>query len=369
MKKTRKKTAKKNDLKLYFHSGTHDAIVQFQTESDYALREKIYSEDILPAFTKLVENLIFIHGANAHVTVEDFKNDCISFLYEKLNKFDANRGSKAFSYFNVVAKNWIIVKMRQTIKHTKKHINIDDKAIVPEIEVVDVVEPSFELYGSAGKKANQLEQIDMMFFELNDRIEQEHERICMEAITKLFQNIDEIDFFNKRAVFVYIREMTNLTTKQISTAMSSIKKHYREAMAECEFDIFQGVNVAKKSLDVDVANQQLDILKEKEKKVRQFDEILNSIEGFDDKKKYLWSEIYKNAITDRESASILYTDTVLQLKGNTANHTIMGPVVVKYIERMSRANDQLIKLAELITKEDNKPLDTNSIFDQISEDD
>ena len=238
MKKTRKKTAKKNDLKLYFHSGTHDAIVQFQTESDYALREKIYSEDILPAFTKLVENLIFIHGANAHVTVEDFKNDCISFLYEKLNKFDANRGSKAFSYFNVVAKNWIIVKMRQTIKHTKKHINIDDKAIVPEIEVVDVVEPSFELYGSAGKKANQLEQIDMMFFELNDRIEQEHERICMEAITKLFQNIDEIDFFNKRAVFVYIREMTNLTTKQISTAMSSIKKHYREAMAECEFDIF-----------------------------------------------------------------------------------------------------------------------------------
>ena len=127
--------------------------------------------------------------------------------------------------------------------------------------------------------------------------------------------------------------------------------------------------MAKKSLDVDVANQQLDILKEKEKKVRQFDEILNSIEGFDDKKKYLWSEIYKNAITDRESASILYTDTVLQLKGNTANHTIMGPVVVKYIERMSRANDQLIKLAELITKEDNKPLDTNSIFDQISEDD
>jgi hypothetical protein len=238
MKKTRKKSTKKNDLKLYFHSGTHDAIVKFQTETNPGEREKIYSEDILPAFSKLVENLIFIHGANAHVIVEDFKNDCISFLYEKLNKFDANRGSKAFSYFNVVAKNWIIVRMRQIIKHSKKHINIDDKAIVPEIEVVDVIEPSFELYGSAGKKANQLEQIDMMFFEINDRIEQEHERICMEAITKLFQNIDEIDFFNKRAVFVYIREMTNLTTKQISTAMSSIKKHYREAMTECEFDIF-----------------------------------------------------------------------------------------------------------------------------------
>lgn len=229
---------KKNDLKLYFHSGTHDAIVKFQTEEDNACREKIYTEDILPAFTKLVENLIFIHGANAHVTVDEFRSDCVSFLYEKMKKFDASRGSKAFSYFNVVAKNWIIVRMRQKIKHTKKHINIDDKTIVPEIELMDVVEPTFELYGSTGKKAVQAAQLDLMFVEVNDRLNQDHEKLCMDAIIKLFKNIDEIDFFNKRAVFVYIREMTNLNTKQISTAMSSIKKHYRGAMSEFEFDIF-----------------------------------------------------------------------------------------------------------------------------------
>jgi len=127
--------------------------------------------------------------------------------------------------------------MRQKIKHTKKHINIDDKTIVPEIELIDVVEPTFEIYGSAGKKAIQSEQLDLMFAEMRDRVEQEHEKICMEAIIKIFQNIDDIDFFNKRAVFVYIREMTNLSTKQISTAMSSIKRHYRETMSECEFDI------------------------------------------------------------------------------------------------------------------------------------
>ena len=77
----------------------------------------------------------------------------------------------------------------------------------------------------------------MMFLEVSDRITQDHEKMCMDAIVKIFQNIDDIDFFNKRAIFVYIREMTNLTTKQISTAMSSIKRHYREAMVECEFDI------------------------------------------------------------------------------------------------------------------------------------
>jgi hypothetical protein len=127
--------------------------------------------------------------------------------------------------------------------------------------------------------------------------------------------------------------------------------------------------MAKKAAEVDVINEQLNILDSKAKKAKQFEELLESIEGLDDKKRILWTEIYKNAITDRESASILYTDTIMQLKGNAANHTILGPVVVKYIERMSRANDQLIKLAEIITKEDNRPIDSNSIYDQINEDD
>lgn len=239
MKKTRNsRSPKGNSLKLYFHSGTHDAIVKFQSETDENDRQRIYEHEILPAFTKLVENLIFIHGANAHVTVEEFRNDCISFLYEKMKKFDATRGTKAFSYFNVVAKNWIIMRMRQKIKHTRKHINIDDKTIVSEIEVLNTVEPTFEIYGSTGKKAAQTEQLEMMFAEVQDRLEQEHEKMCMNAIIKIFQNIDDIDFFNKRAVFVYIREMTNLNTKQISAAMSSIKKHYRETMKDCSFDIF-----------------------------------------------------------------------------------------------------------------------------------
>ena len=124
----------------------------------------------------------------------------------------------------------------------------------------------------------------------------------------------------------------------------------------------------KNGSDAEKINDQMNILKEKEGKVARFEDLLESIDGLDSKKKVLWLEVYRNALTDRESASILFTDTIMQLKGNAANHSILGPVVVKYIERMSRANDQLIKLAEIITSEDNKPLDTNSIFDQISED-
>ena len=125
--------------------------------------------------------------------------------------------------------------------------------------------------------------------------------------------------------------------------------------------------MSKKS-DVEKINNQIDSLKEKETKVSQFADILASLENLDDKKRVLWLEIYHNALTDRENASILFTDTILQIKGNAANHSILGPVVVKYIERMSRANDQIIKLAEMITDEENKPLDTGSIFDKIMED-
>ena len=123
-----------------------------------------------------------------------------------------------------------------------------------------------------------------------------------------------------------------------------------------------------KKTDVEKIGDQINSLKHKEIKVSQFSDILESIENLDDKKRVLWLEIYHNALTDRENASILFTDTILQIKGNAANHSILGPVVVKYIERMSRANDQVIKLAEMITNEENKPLDTGSIFDKIMED-
>ena len=122
--------------------------------------------------------------------------------------------------------------------------------------------------------------------------------------------------------------------------------------------------MSKKS--VEAYSDALDKIKEKEKKIMQFGDLLQSVKDLDDKKKLLWTEIYNNAVDDRENASILFTDTLMQVKGNAANHNILGPVIAKYLERMSRANDKILKLAELIAKEDAKEVDSNSIFDKIS---
>lgn len=112
-------------------------------------------------------------------------------------------------------------------------------------------------------------------------------------------------------------------------------------------------------------NKSLEKLNEVEKKIQQFSDLLDSLTTSEDKKKMLWKEIYENAINDRENAGILFTDALMQVKGNSANHNILGPVVAKYIERMSRANDQILKLAELIADEESKEVDMDSIYDKI----
>ena len=107
------KRGRKKKKRLYFGPETDKAIFDFQNTECINERKEIYQNVIQPSFSKLAENLIFIHGfAKHHHSYEALKGDCIAFLYETLQKFDTSKGSKAFSYFNVVAKNWLIIQSR-----------------------------------------------------------------------------------------------------------------------------------------------------------------------------------------------------------------------------------------------------------------
>tara|TARA_Y100000034_G_scaffold93721_1_gene113477 strand:- start:1352 stop:1711 length:360 start_codon:yes stop_codon:yes gene_type:complete len=114
-------------------------------------------------------------------------------------------------------------------------------------------------------------------------------------------------------------------------------------------------------------DEMLERADKKEEKVNRFCDLLDSLETTEDKKKHLWKEIYENAINDRENASILFTDLLMETKGNGAQHAVFGPIMSKYLERMCKSNDQILKLAEMIGKEDDKAVDVNSIFDKIRE--
>ena len=107
---------------------------------------------------------------------------------------------------------------------------------------------------------------------------------------------------------------------------------------------------------------------EKEEKIKEFSELLDSLEKTEDKKKLLWKEAYQNSIEDRETAGMLLTDLVIQCQGSQTNHLQFGVLMTKYLERMSKSNDQILRLAELIAKEEekNNNISEDDIFNQIN---
>ena len=108
--------------------------------------------------------------------------------------------------------------------------------------------------------------------------------------------------------------------------------------------------------------------KNNEEKLKDFADLLDSLSNTEDKKKMLWKEAYQNAVEDRETAGILVNDLLLAIPGNSANHSTHGVLMTKYLERMSKSNDQILKLAELIAKEQEKEnnVSPDDIFNTIA---
>ena len=113
----------------------------------------------------------------------------------------------------------------------------------------------------------------------------------------------------------------------------------------------------------------LDKNKTVEAKVEVFRKMLDSLEQTDQKKKALWKEIYENAVSDRERASILFTEAYKTMGAAATDHVTLGTTMTKYIERMCKSNEQILKLAELITKSEQaeSKIDANDLFKQISD--
>jgi hypothetical protein len=96
--------------------------------------------------------------------------------------------------------------------------------------------------------------------------------------------------------------------------------------------------------------------------------LLDSLENTEDKKKLLWKDSYKNALDDRETASILVDDLLLKIQGSLSNHQQFGTLMTKYLERMSKSNDQILKLAELVAKEETDvKFSADDIFEEIKQ--
>lgn len=238
---TPEEKAKAKAARMYFNANTQAAIVAYQgAADDRKQREKLYVSAIMPAFEKLVENLINIHKfTGLHDTYDDLKNDCVNFLFETIGKFDGTRGTNAFSYFNVVAKNWLIIRTKQKSQRMRRSVSLDDPEALSSNEH-RIVEDHCTIPGQDTllEKESAAENIVGLLYEIRSKAKSENELACVNSIITIFENIDNLDLLNKSAVLTYMRELSGLSPKQLTTSMQALRKNYKRFRLDPRFKVF-----------------------------------------------------------------------------------------------------------------------------------
>ena len=211
--------------KNYFTKDTENAIVRYNNEPDSKIRSKIYEQEIHYPFFKLTENII--HTFKFYYTevdeIEHLQHEVITFLLSKIHLFDPSRGAKAYSYFGTITKNYLIVS---NTKNYKKRI---DKADVSEAEQNE--DFSYHL-GDSPLKDDLSEFIDLFVTHVSENIfelfPKKNDAEVADAILEIFRKRSDIDVFNKKALYIYIREMVDVKTPKITKIANQL------------YDIFKG---------------------------------------------------------------------------------------------------------------------------------
>lgn len=212
---------RKKKQKIYFTKDTENAIVLYNNTDDVIEKNTIYNKHIHAAFDKLAENIIhtfkFYHFDVPH---EDVKQEVVSFLIEKIDKYSQDKG-KAFSYFSIVAKNYLIA-------HNNLNYQIKQKK-----RTIETIDSERNIINEHKREEKNQETYDfteefIVFLEKNmDRIFiKDKDLEIAEAIKDLFKNRENIENYNKKALYILIRERTNVKTQHITSVVNLVKSIY-----------------------------------------------------------------------------------------------------------------------------------------------
>jgi len=206
---------KKKTSNVYFTKDTEDAIVAYNYSTDFEERNRIYNEQIHYAFFKLTENII--HTFKFYYTevdnIEDLQHEVITFLLSKIHLFDQSKGAKAFSYFGTIAKRYLILSNQ---KNYKKRVETSPVASIEEDEKF-----SYQLDDTKSVVESNLskfmdEYIEYCTDNIFELFPKDTDARVADAILEVFRKRDSLDVFNKKALYIYIREMIDVKTPKIT---------------------------------------------------------------------------------------------------------------------------------------------------------
>lgn len=227
-KKKRKKRDPKNSSKLYFTKDTENAIVRYNSTENSDTREFIYRSEIEKPFHKLAEIIIrrfkfeYIQQEQGY---ENLKEQVVGFLVMNLSKFTAEKG-KAFSYFSVIAKNYCILHNDNQYKHEKRTTTLTDDNADSQIpiETMENLEAPDEHENEDMQEFYKLiieywEKNVVRFFKKKRDID------IANAVIELMRKAENIENFNKKALYLLIREQTDSKTSYITKVVNKMKRY------------------------------------------------------------------------------------------------------------------------------------------------
>ena len=229
-RKPRKITSVNSPL-MYFTDDTQKAIVDYNATDDQELKNKIYIEHIHYPFSKLVENIFNTFKFSYFETSQfDVQKECLSHLVANIHKFDPSRKSKkyplrkarAFAYFSIVAKHFLILLNNNNYKKFNQNVEIgeDHEEHTVQLQQVDK--------HHAQQEMNDFMRLMVEYFEKNaNKIFPKKKDVNIaNAIIELLRNSNRIDIFNKKTLYLYIREISDCKTQNITKILTKMKQHY-----------------------------------------------------------------------------------------------------------------------------------------------
>lgn len=220
--------------KVYFGEEEEKAFVEYVNTTDKKTKDKIFSQKLYYPFTKMIESII--RRYNLFTPDEDFEEtffDTMSFLITKINNFDPSKNYKAYSYCGTICKNYLILKRTQYAKKIQKQISYD--LLYPNSESdhrVDLNNDKVILDFNTELINNTISQLQEILLPENSHQLDDNENIIGCALLEMMLNWEDIfkylgsKKFNKSCVLQFIRDYTDLPTKEIREGMKKYKELY-----------------------------------------------------------------------------------------------------------------------------------------------
>lgn len=222
VKKTRKPRRPKTPSdKMYFTPETERYIIMYNAETDLQKRNDIYDTHIAYAFNKLVENIFNTFKFSYFETSPlDVQKECVSHLVANIHKFEADKG-KAFGYFSVVAKHYLIALNNSTYKRCNQHVEISEEHDEHTVQLQS------EDKHHKQEEMKEFMRLMILFWENNvgKIFNKQRDLDIANAVIELFRSSERIDAFNKKALYLYIREISSCKTQQITKVINKMKQY------------------------------------------------------------------------------------------------------------------------------------------------